>query len=75
MIHPELNRDDYENAIYQWILGRNGERDRKILRMYLFDGITYEEMQRRLDDDGCCLSIDQLKKIIRRRKTQLFSHV
>ena len=75
MINPEMNRNDYELAIYQWILGRNGERDRKILSMYLFDGITYEEMQRRLDDDGCSLSIDQLKKIIRHRKAQLFSHI
>lgn len=71
----ELNRSDYEAAIWQWIIGRNGERDRKILSMYLFDGITYEEMQKRLDGDGCPLSIDQLKKIIKKRKGQLFRHI
>lgn len=71
----ELNRSDYEAAIWQWIIGRNGERDRKILSMYLFDGVTYEEMQRRLDADGYPLSIDQLKKIIKTRKGQLFRHI
>jgi len=70
-----LNRDQCEHAIHQWILGRNGERDRKILSIYLFDGITYEEMQRRLDEEGYPLSIDQLKKIIKKRRMELFRHV
>lgn len=71
----ELNRAETELAIYQWILGRNGERDRMILSMYLFDGISYAEMQRILDENGYPLSIDRLKKIIRRRKAQLFRHI
>lgn len=69
-----INREEYEVAIDLWILGRNSERDRMILKMYLFDGITYREMQRRLDDKYP-LSIDQLKKIIRKRKAELFSHI
>lgn len=71
----ELCRSDYEKGINEWIIGRNGERDRMILSMYLFDGITYEEMQKRLDQKGCPLSIDQLKKIIKRRREQLFRHL
>ena len=71
----ELNREETELAIYQWILGRNGERDRMILSMYLFDGVSYAEMQRKLDEKGYPLSIDRLKKIIRRRKAQLFRHI
>lgn len=69
------NRNACEHAIDQWILGRNGERDRLILRIYLFDGVTYEEMQRRLDDMKIPLSIDQLKKIIQKRKEELFRHL
>ena len=69
------SRDACEHAIDQWILGRNGERDRLILRIYLFDGVTYEEMQRRLDDLKIPLSIDQLKKIIQKRKEELFRHL
>lgn len=72
---PEISRDAYENAIEQWILGRNGERDRKILKMYLFDGITFEQMQIRLEMTGYPLSIDQIKRIVRKRKEELFRHI
>ena len=71
----EINREEYDRAIDQWILGRNGERDRLILRMFLFDGVTYEKMQKRLDEIDYPLSIDQLKKIIRKRKNELFRHL
>ena len=74
-----MSRDQYDHAIDQWILGRNAERDRLILRMYLFDGITYERMQRKLDIRAqelnapkYELSIDQIKKVIRKRKEELF---
>lgn len=71
----EMSRDELETAIYQWVIGRNGERDRTILSMYLFDGLTYERMQDRLDAMGYPLSIDRIKKIIRKRKAELFSHI
>lgn len=70
-----MSRDEIEEAIHQWIIGRNGERDRIILSMYLFDGATYERMQARLDEMGYPLSVDRLKKIIRKRKEELFSHI
>lgn len=74
-MNKDLNRDQYDHAIDQWILGRNAERDRLILRIYLFDGITFEQMQRRLDELNVPLSIDQLKKIVRKRKEELFKHI
>lgn len=73
-MQPDLSRDDLEEGIRQWILGRNGERDRIILSMYLFDGITYAAMQKRLDQMNYPLSVDQIKKIIRKRKAELFRH-
>ncbi len=75
MIRKDLNRDQYDHAIDQWILGRNAERDRVILRIYLFDGITFEQMQRRLDEQNYPLSIDQIKKVVRKRKEELFRHI
>lgn len=75
MSTTDLNRDLLTHAIDQWIIGRNGERDRIVLSMYLFDGITVKEMQRRLDRMGYELSIDGIKRIIRKRKEQLFRHV
>ena len=71
----DLSRLEIEEAIFQWIIGRNGERDRRILSIYLLDGVTMAEMQRRLDEEGYELSIDQLKKIVRKRKEQLFRHI
>ena len=71
----EISRAEYEAAIYQWIIGRNGERDRMILSMYLFDGLTYERMHDRLEAMGYPIGIDQIKKVIRRRKKTLFSHI
>lgn len=71
----EYSRDQIETAIYQWINGRNGERDRVILGMYLLDGITFRQMQERLEAIGYPLSIDQIKKIVRKRKEQFFRHV
>jgi len=82
MVRPDLNRDQYDHAIDQWILGRNAERDRIILRMYLFDGITFERMQLRLDtlarqihDPKYELSIDQIKKVVKKRREELFRHI
>ena len=45
-------REDVEKAIFQWVIGRNGERDRRIMEMYLIDGITYREMMDRLNAEG-----------------------
>ena len=71
----DLSRNDLDFAIQQWIIGRNGERDRVILAMYLFDGITFARMQDRLETMGYELGIDQIKKIVRKRKEELFRHV
>lgn len=74
-MNDEHSREEYERLIYQWIIGRNGERDRMILNMYLFDGITYEKMLDRLEEAGYPMSRDNLKKIIRKRKEELFRHI
>lgn len=72
---PEKSRDEYEHAIDQWVIGRNSERDRKILRMYLFEGVSYLQMQQRLDECGIQLSVDMIKRIIWKRKEQLYKHL
>lgn len=76
MTSGDMNRADYEAAIYQWIMGRNAERDRYLLSLYLLDGLSYRQMQTRLVAMGYDeLTEDRLKKIIRKRKAQLFSHI
>ena len=74
-IKPGIGKDEVLVGIEQWVIGRNGERDREIMRMYMIDGITFARMQRRLDEIGYELSIDQIKKIVRRRKEELFRHI
>lgn len=74
-IKPGIGKDEVLVGIEQWVIGRNGERDREIMRMYMIDGITFAGMQRRLDAIGYELSIDQIKKIVRRRKEELFRHI
>lgn len=59
-----------ENLIDEWIIGRNAERDRKILKRRLLDGITYDRLAEEFD-----LSVRQLKNIIYRAEDRLFSHI
>lgn len=44
-----LSRSDWENLIDQWIIGRNSERNRKMLKRRLLDGITYERLAEEFD--------------------------
>lgn len=74
MNQQDIDRNYYEPLIFRWINGRNGERDRLILSMYLFDGITYEQMLDRLEESGYEITKDRLKQVIRKRKEQLFRH-
>lgn len=75
-VAPGISSDEVLWAIEQWVIGRNGERDRIIMRMYMLDGITFAKMQDRLlDEHGYDLSIDQIKKVVRKRKEELFRHI
>lgn len=71
----DYGRKAVDDAIEEWVIGRNGERDRIIMRLHLFDGITFQEMQKRLDKTGYPLSIDRLKQIINRRLPQIQKHI
>ena len=66
----ELSRTELENLIDEWIIGRNAERDRKILKRRLLDGITYDRLAEEFD-----LSVRQLKNIIYKAEDRLFSHI
>lgn len=75
MSQQDIDRQEVEPQIHRWINGRNGERDRFILSMYLFDGITYDKMLDRLEEQGYIITKDRLKQIISHRKEQLFRHI
>ena len=62
------SRSELDKLIDEWILGRNAERDRKILKRRLFDGITYERLAEEFD-----LSVRQVKNIVYKGEDIIFS--
>lgn len=66
----EIQRDKVEYAIYQWIIGRNAERNREIVSRKLFDGITFEDLA-----EEYSLSVRQTKSIVYRCYDIIFRHV
>lgn len=65
-----LSRSQLEALISEWILGRNAQRDRAILRRRLFDGITYERLAEEFD-----LSVRATKEIIYKGQERIFKHI
>ena len=53
-----------------WITGRNAERNRKILKRRLIDGIIFEDLAAEFD-----LSVPQTKSIVYKTSAKLFRHV
>lgn len=66
----DLSSTQLRTLIDEWIIGRNAERDRKILKRRLIDGICYEPLA---DEFG--LSVRRVKKIVYQSEIRLFSHI
>lgn len=64
---PDLSRPEIENLIDLWIFS---ERDRKILKRRLLDGIIYERLSEEFD-----LSVRQIKTIVKKGEERLFSKI
>lgn len=63
----DLSRTEINNAIDEWILN---ERDRKILKRRLLDGICYEPLAEEFD-----LSVRHIKTIVYKCEDKLFRHI
>lgn len=66
----EIGRSGIDSAIDEWIIGRNAERNRAILKRRLFDGITYEKLAEEFD-----MSVRQIKTIVYKTEETLFKHI
>ena len=66
-ILDDLSRSEIEAAIDEWILH---ERDRRILKRRLLDGICYEPLAEEFD-----LSVRQTKNIVYKAQEKLFRHL
>ena len=62
-----LPRSEIEHLIDEWIFS---ERDRKILKRRLLDGVCFEPLSEEFD-----LSVRQVKNIVYRSENKLFSRV
>ena len=63
----EISNSEIAHAIDEWI---RSERDRKILKRRLIDGICYEPLA---DEFG--MSVRQMKEIVYRSEAKLFRHI
>lgn len=70
MLELDISRSELEHLIDEWIIGKNSERDRKILKRRLLDGICYEPLAEEFD-----LSVQQIKNIVYRSQNKLFKHL
>lgn len=65
----ELSRSELDFLISEWIIGRNAERDRAMLRRRLFDGITFEKLAEEFD-----MSPRQTREIIHKAEQKIYKH-
>lgn len=63
----ELSRSEIEFLIDEWILS---ERDRRILKRRLIDGICFEPLS---EEFG--LSVRQIKNIVYKCENKIFKHI
>lgn len=63
----EISNTQLANAIDEWL---HSERDRKILKRRLIDGICYEPLA---DEFG--MSVRQIKVIVSKAEAKLFKHI
>lgn len=70
MIPESVSKSELDSLISEWIIGKNAERDRAILRRRLFDGITFEKLS---EEFG--LSVRQTKAIVYKCEEKVFKHL
>ena len=66
----ELSRTELEHLIDEWIIGRNAERDRKIMKRRLIDGVIFDDLAEEFE-----LSVRQTKNIVYKCEERLFKHI
>lgn len=75
----DYSRSELENGINEWIVGRNAERNRLILKLKLIDGLSYLEIANLLNSseypDSYHIDVRQLQRVIRKTEIVLFRHI
>ena len=66
----DLSRTDIENLIDEWIIGMHAERNRRIMKRRLIDGICYEPLAEEFE-----MSVRQIKNIVYKCENRIFKHI
>ena len=66
----DYSRTEIEAAIDEWIIGRNAQRNRSVLKSRLIDGLTFEELSEKYD-----MSVRQIQNIVYKSQEVLFKHL
>lgn len=69
-IGHNISAQDIENAVDKYIVGKNAERNRKILKSRFIDGLTYERLAEKYD-----LSVSHIKTIIYRLEDTIYDNL
>jgi len=67
MNYENVTNSQIEHEIDEWI---HSERDRKILKRRLIDGICYEPLAEEMN-----MSVRQIKNIVSKSEAKLFKHI
>jgi len=66
----DISKSALETTIEEWIVGRNAERDREILKRRLIDGLTQEALAEEFD-----MSTRQIQRILYKEEEIIFRHI
>ena len=66
----DYSRSELEAAINEWIVGKNAERDRRIIHRRLIDGICIEPLAEEFD-----MSVRQIQNIVYKSQEKIFKHL
>lgn len=66
----DYSRSELEAAINEWIVGKNAERDRRIIYRRLIDGICFEPLADEFD-----MPVRQIQNIVYKSQEKVFKHL
>ena len=66
----DISRAEVEAAIEEWIIGKDAERNRNVIRRRLIDGITFERLAEEFE-----LSVRRVKTIVYNGQKIVFRHI
>lgn len=69
-LYRDISRSEFERVIDEWIVGKDAERNRAILKRRLIDGITFEKLAEEFE-----LSVRRTKTIVYNGQVKVFRHI